>query len=367
MPAIAVGGVMVGLSVPADLSEPMFPRFKIDPFLAALAVVVILALVWPDPGVTGGPLHADSAASWGIAVVFFLYGAALSTRKLLESATRWELHIVVQLATFVLFPLVVVLSMPLLSRMFPESVLIGFFFLAALPSTVSSSVAMTSMARGNVPVAIFNASISSLIGVFVTPLLMAWYLNATGEGMDIRDVIIKLTIIVILPLVVGQLARPLILGLIERHRAIVKMADRLVILAIVYNAFCDSVAAGLWSKQSPTLLVEIAVVSVVLFALVYALMLLVCRIGRFDHADTVAVTFCGSKKSLATGLPMATVMFSAMPQISLIITPIMIYHFLQLLIVGYLAGRHASRAQMLEAIEESAAEEPSLLPDEEKK
>ncbi len=345
----------------------MLSRFRIDPFTASLGVVVLLALLWPQPGVTGGVLHADKAASWGIAVVFFLYGASLSTRKLLESATRWELHLIVQLSTFVLFPLVVVLSMPLLARMFPEAVLIGFFFLAVLPSTVSSSVAMTSLARGNVPVAIFNASISSLIGVFVTPLLMAWYLQATGEGMDIRDVIIKLVIIVILPLVVGQLLRPLILPFIERHRPIVKMADRLVILAIVYNAFCDSVADGIWSKQSPLLLVEISVVSVVLFALVYALVLVVCRIGRFNHADTIAVAFCASKKSLATGLPMATVMFSAMPEISLIIMPIMIYHFLQLLIVGYLAGHHASRAQMIEAIEESAAEEPSLLPDEDRK
>ncbi|MGQ3672849.1 bile acid:sodium symporter family protein [Xanthobacter sp. TB0136] len=355
------------MPVPADQFEPMLSRFRIDPFLASLAVVVVVALLWPGPGVTGGPLHADKAASWGIAVVFFLYGVSLSARKLLESATRWELHLIVQLSTFVLFPLVVVLAMPVLSKMFPEAVLIGFFFLAALPSTVSSSVAMTSLARGNVPVAIFNASISSLIGVFVTPLLMAWYLKATGDGMDIRDVIMKLVIIVILPLVVGQLLRPLVLSFVERNRAVVKVADRLVILAIVYNAFCDSVAAGIWSEQSPMLLVEVSLVSVVLFALVYVLVLLVCRLGRFDHADTISVAFCASKKSLATGLPMATVMFSSVPQISLIITPIMIYHFLQLVIVGYLAGRHATRQEMIEAIEESAAEEPSLLPDEEKK
>ncbi|MFH3479275.1 bile acid:sodium symporter, partial [Xanthobacter variabilis] len=190
-------------------------RIKIDPFLPALVAVVVLALVWPQPGVTGGFLHADRAATWGIGVIFFLYGVSLATRRLLESATRWQLHLVVQLATFALFPLVVVLAMPLINRLMPEEVGIGFFFLAALPSTVSSSVAMTSLAKGNVPVAIFNASISSLIGVFVTPLLMAWYLHATGGSMALGDVIVKLIMIVILPLVVGQLVRPLLLSFVE--------------------------------------------------------------------------------------------------------------------------------------------------------
>lgn len=348
------------------MSESMSARLKIDPFLPALVAVVLLALLWPQFGVTNGPLHADKAASWGIAIVFFLYGVSLSTRKLVESAARWELHLIVIAATFGLFPLVVVLALPLLNHLFPEEVVTGFFFLAVLPSTVSSSVAMTSLARGNVPVAIFNASISSLIGVFVTPLLMAWYLQATGEGLALGDVIMKLMVIVILPLVIGQLLRPLVLKWVERNRKIVKIADRAVILAIVYNAFCDSVAQGLWSSRSPTLLIEIALGTVLLFAVVYVLVLGVCRIGRFNHEDTIAVAFCASKKSLATGLPMATVMFGALPSLSLIITPIMVYHFLQLVIVGFIAGRHASRADMIEAIEESAAEEPALLPDEQK-
>ncbi|MFG1432938.1 bile acid:sodium symporter family protein [Xanthobacter sp. V2C-8] len=339
----------------------MLARTKIDPFLLSLVIVVVLALLWPAPGVTGGPLHADKAANWGIAIVFFLYGISLPTKKLIQSATRWKLHLLVQIATFVVFPLVVVLAMPLLRSIFPEDVTTGFFFLAALPSTVSSSVAMTSLARGNVPVAIFNASVSSLIGVFVTPLLMAWYLHSTGEGLALADVILKLVIIVIVPLVIGQLLRPPLLKVVEKHRVIVKVADRAVILAIVYNAFCDSVAAGLWSDRSPALLVEIAVGSALLFAGVYLLMLLVCRIAGFDRADTVAVTFCGSKKSLATGLPMATVMFSTLPQMSLIITPIMIYHFLQLIIVSFLAGRHASHAARLEALEKEMENEATLL------
>lgn len=342
----------------------MFKRLKIDPFLPALVAVVALALLWPEPGTTGGVLHADSAATWGIGLIFFLYGISLATRRLLESATRWQLHIVVQLATFALFPLVVVLAMPLISRLMPEEVGIGFFFLAALPSTVSSSVAMTSLAKGNVAVAIFNASISSLIGVFVTPLLMAWYLHATGGSMALGDVILKLVIIVILPLVAGQLVRPLLLSFVEKHKVIVKVADRAVILAIVYNAFCDSVVAGVWSGQSPTILIEIIVGVALLFVVVYALLEVFCRLVGFNHPDTTAVLFCGSKKSLATGLPIAKVMFGTSPQLSLIITPIMIYHFFQLVVVGVIAGRRAAKGEMLEAIAVEEAAEPSLLADE---
>jgi len=342
----------------------MFSRLKIDPFLPALVAVVVLALIWPQPGMTGGVLHADRAATWGIGVIFFLYGISLATRRLLESATRWRLHLVVQFATFGLFPLIVVLAMPLINRVMPEEVGIGFFFLAALPSTVSSSVAMTSLARGNVAVAIFNASISSLIGVFVTPLLMAWYLHATGGTVALGDVILKLVLIVILPLVAGQLVRPLLLDWVEKHRVVVKVADRAVILAIVYNAFCDSVAEGVWSGRSALILAEIVVGVGLLFAVVYLLVGLFCRLVGFNHPDTTAVLFCASKKSLATGLPIAKVMFGAVPQLSLIITPIMIYHFMQLVIVGVIAGRRAARGEVLEAMAAEEAAEPSLLADE---
>lgn len=342
----------------------MLSRLKLDPFLVALACAVLLALAWPKPGVTGGLLHADKAASWGVALIFFLYGVSLAPRRLLESATRWKLHLVVQLATFVLFPAVVVGVLALVGGRLPESLGVGFFFLAALPSTVSSSVAMTSLARGNVPVAIFNASISSLIGVFATPVLMASYLNSVGGGMDLGAVILKLIILVVVPLGAGQALRPLLLKVVEKHRALVRAADRAVILAIVYNSFCDSVAAGVWQGQSPLILVEVVAGVLLLFALVYALVQAACRLFGFGEADTTAVVFCASKKSLATGLPMAHVMFGAAPGLSLIITPIMLYHFLQLVIVGIIAGQSAARADALARLQAEEME-PSLLAEEE--
>lgn len=338
----------------------MLSRLKLDPFLVALATAVVLALAWPRPGVTGGILHADKAATWGVAVIFFLYGVSLAPRRLLESAARWDLHLVVQATTFLVFPAVVVGALALVGDAFPEAIDTGFFFLAALPSTVSSSVAMTSLARGNVPVAIFNASISSLIGVFATPALMAWYLHAMGEGMDLAAVILKLVTLVLLPLAIGQALRPLLLKTVERHRAVVKVADRAVILAIVYNSFCDSVVSGVWSGLSPLLLAEVIGAVLALFAVVYLIARGTCRLFRFSAPDTVSVAFCASKKSLATGLPMAHVMFGAAPALSLIITPIMLYHFLQLVIVSVIANRFASRADAL-ALMEAEETEPSLV------
>ncbi|QRG05683.1 bile acid:sodium symporter [Xanthobacter dioxanivorans] len=338
----------------------MLSRLKLDPFLVALATTVLLALAWPQPGVTGGVLHADKAASWGVALIFFLYGVSLAPRRLIESAARWELHLVVQAATFLLFPAVVLVVLALMGNLLPEALATGFFFLAALPSTVSSSVAMTSLARGNVPVAIFNASISSLIGVFATPMLMAWYLHSVGGGMDLGAVILKLVVLVVLPLAVGQAARPLLLKAVERHRGLVRVADRAVILAIVYNSFCDSVVAGVWKGQSVALLAEIVAAVLLLLAVVYALVQVACRLFGFSPADTTAVVFCASKKSLATGLPMAHVMFGAAPALSLIITPIMLYHFLQLVIIGVIAGRSATRADGLARLEAEESE-PSLI------
>lgn len=320
-------------------------RLKLDPFLPALAATVALALAFPAPGQTGGILHADTVATYGIGVIFFLYGLTLAPEHLWKSAGKWRVHLVVQISTFVLFPAVVVAAQPLLGLVFPPEVLLGLFFLAALPSTVSSSVAMTSLARGNVPVAIFNASISSLIGVFVTPLLLAWYLHANGGGLPLEKVILKLVIMVLLPLGVGQLLRPLLRTFVARHKAVIKVADRAVILMIVYNSFCDSVAAGVWEKQSPLVLAGMAGAVIALFFVVYGLVGVVCRFMGFSTADRIATLFCASKKSLATGLPMAGVIFGSSGALGVLIAPTMMFHFFQLVIVSFLAAGYARRPE----------------------
>ncbi len=327
--------------------------YALDGFLLALVLAVAAAIVWPWPGASGdkgGLLHVDLIATYGVAVIFFLYGLTLAPERMRQGIGHWRLHILVQLSTFVLFPAVVLAILAVVGRYLPDTVGTGFFYLAALPSTVSSSIAMTSLARGNVPAAIFNATLSSLIGVFATPALMAWYTSSTGEGLPLLPVIGKVMLLVLVPIVIGQIARHWLSGWATRHIKWIRLADRAIILAIVYNTFCDSMVEGIWTSQKPTLIIEILVGVIALFFLVYWLMQIPCRLLGFSRADTVACTFCASKKSLATGAPLATVMFGGSPELGLILAPIMLYHFSQLVIVGFIAN-HQARLAALEPAE----------------
>ncbi|MCW0182469.1 MAG: bile acid:sodium symporter [Zavarzinia sp.] len=316
-----------------------------DPFLLSLFGMVVLAVLLPEPGRTGGFLHMEWVSSYGIAVVFFLYGLTLAPEKMRAGLMQWRLHLVVVVGTFVLFPLITLGAEKAVTPLFPPEIWAGFFYVAALPSTVSSSVAMTSMAKGNVPGALFNASLSSLIGVFATPALMAWYLSQSGApALPLGTVILKIVLLVLLPTVIGQMLHRPLVGWATRHAGLIKLMDRTVILAIVYNSFCDSVESGLWQQHDPAMLVEIAVASVVLFFIVYGVLTIPCKLMHFNREDRIAALFCGSKKSLATGVPLAGIIFGANPALGLIIAPIMIYHFLQLVIVSVIANHHGTEA-----------------------
>ncbi|MDC0744915.1 bile acid:sodium symporter family protein [Polyangium mundeleinium] len=318
--------------------------FTIDGFLLALIAVVALAMAMPGPGATGGILHMNEVAAYGVAVVFFLYGLTLAPEKMKAGIKHWRLHLCVQLCTFVLFPVVVLLFGTPLKSFLPQEIWIGFFYTAALPSTVSSSVAMTSLAQGNVPAAIFNATLSSLIGVFATPLLMAWFLSTSGEAMPLLPVIGKIVLLVLLPIVIGQVARHGLAAWAQRNEKQIKLADRAIILAIVYNSFSDSMMEGIWQGQDALRIVEILLGVLALFVLIYALMMIPCRLLGFNRPDTVACLFCASKKSLATGVPLAPIIFGANPALGLILAPIMLYHFCQLVIVSVIANRQARLA-----------------------
>lgn len=323
----------------------MLARLKVDPFVLALLAVIALAALWPAPGVSGGPLHADVIGSYGVGVIFLLYGMTLAADQMWRSMGLWREHLLVQGATFLLFPAIVFAAQFVTDELFSQGFLTGLFFLAALPSTVSSSVAMTSLARGNVPLSIFNASISSLIGVFVTPVLMAWYLHTAGSGLALTSVILKLLGLVLVPIAIGQMLRPLLGPLLSRHKGIVRLADRSVILVIVYNAFCDSMREGIWKAQDPWTLPLLAGLVILLFFSVYGILSAICRLLGLKVEDRISVLFCGSKKSLVTGLPMAGIMFGASPQAALIIAPLMMYHLFQLLIVSFIASDYARRPE----------------------
>jgi len=316
---------------------------SLDGFLLALVAVVAAAVLVPQLGMTGGPLHFDWVATYGIAVVFFLYGLTLAPDKLRQGAAHWRLHLTIQLATFVLFPAIVFALLLPTGHLLPAALVTGFLYLGALPSTVSSSVALTSLARGNVPIAIFNATLSSIIGVFATPALMAWFASTAGDPLPLLPVITKIVLLVLVPMALGQVARIFIRDWASQHLKRIRLADRIIILAIVFNAFSDSIIGGVWDGPDAFMLTSMAVGVVVIFVVVWFVLKLACRALRFDMADTIACLFCGSVKSLATGVPLARLMFGSDPALGLIIAPIMLYHVFQLVVLGLAANRYARR------------------------
>ena len=314
-------------------------KIKPDWFLIGMIAATTLAWAAPGPGGAGGWLHPELLTKAGVALIFFLHGVALSFGAMRAGILNWRLHLVVQTFTFLVFPLIgFALSAAVDGRVAPELKL-GLFYLCALPSTVSSSVAMTATARGNVAGAVFNATLSSLIGIFLTPLWIAVVLKTSGQSVAIGPVIIDLLRWLVLPLAVGQAMHPWLGGIAARHRAKIGVVDRGTILMLVYTSFCDSFKQGVWSSHGVGQVVLVAGVCAALFALVMVLTGAVARALAFSRADRLAAVFCGSKKTLASGVPMAKLIFGAHPGLGLILLPIMIYHPLQLIVCGLLAQR----------------------------
>lgn len=315
----------------------------LDEFLGLMLLMVLLAFLLPAPGSASGVLSMKNAANCGISVIFFFYGLRLSVAKLREGLSNGRLHVVVHLSTFVLFPALAMLVKPLFGGAENELLWLGVFYLASLPSTVSSSVVMVSIARGNVPAAIFNASVSSLAGVFLTPVLMSLAMSSAGEFdySELGAVVGKLVLQVLLPVAVGMSLNVKWGGFAERHRKRLRQFDQTVILLIVYTAFCDSFARGVFKGFGVTRLLLCAVGMVVLFFAVYGIIFAVCRRLKFNRQDTITATFCGSKKSLVHGTAMSKVLFPGLASAGIILLPIMLYHALQLMVVSAIARKYS--------------------------
>ncbi len=319
-------------------------KFKFDWFLGGMLAAVLLAFAFPGPGSDGGWMHAHILNKVGVALIFFLNGAGLAFAAMRAGALHWRLHTVVQLATFGVFPLLGWVIYVFGAEALPTALALGFFVLCALPSTVSSSVALTSAARGNVPAAVFNATLSSLLGVFLTPLWIGLALGSGVTGSSVGGVIVDLLLWLVLPLVLGQLSRPLLAAWVARNKKRVQLVDRCTILLIIYTSFCDSVQRGVWSGQAWQTVGLSLVGAAMIFTLVFWVVALVSRSLGFSTEDQIAAIFCGSKKSLAAGVPMAQLIFAGDPRLGVILLPLLIYHPLQLVICGVLAGRWAQRS-----------------------
>lgn len=311
-------------------------RLRPDPFIVGLLLSALVASFVPATGDALELLKHVAVAAIGL--LFFLYGTRLSTAETVAGLTRWRLHLVILATTFVVFPLLGLATQLLEGNLLRPSLASGVLLLCLVPSTVQSCVVYTQIAGGNVAGAVVSASMSNLLGVFLTPALVA-LLMAADASVDAGS-IIRIVLQLFVPFVLGQLLRPWLGGFVTRHDSRLKLFDRGSILLVVFVAFSEGAEAHIWSSLSVWSILAVALVCAVLLAVAMGWAVLVGRLARLPRADRVAVLFCGSNKSLASGLPIASVLFAG-SNVALIVLPLMLYHQMQIITGAVLAKRLA--------------------------
>ncbi len=321
----------------------IFKRSGLGGFLFAIIGAILLAWIKPSVGVGDGTFSLEQIAVYGVSVIFFFYGLSLDPQKLKAGLSNWRMHVIVQCTTFVVFPLLAICFKPLFDDTSYQLLWFGTYYLAALPSTVSSSVVMVSIAEGNLPAAIFNASISSLIGIFATPFWMGLFTNAQTGAFDHWSVISKLLLQVVLPVGVGILLHTRFGKWAEKYKSKLKLSDQAVILLIIYTSFCQSFYHKVFDHLGLGQLILLGIAMIVLFLSVFGVMNLISRLLKFNREDRVTVIFCGSKKSLVHGTVMSKVLFQHSTITGIILLPLMLYHALQLIMASVIAQRMATK------------------------
>ena len=331
---------MVAPTPPEPAKRPgLFARLKIDKYLLLIVSMVVLASLLPARG------DAATGFGWatkvGIGLVFFLHGARLSREAVIGGLTHWRLHLVVLAATYGLFPLLCVGLAALPAWITPPALAGGIVFLGCLPSTIQSSIGFTVIARGNVAAAVAAASASNLLGIILTPILVSLLLHARGavSASSAEAILLQL----LAPFIAGQVLRRWLGGWVAAHARLVQIVDRGSILLVVYTAFSSAVVAGVWSRLGALDLARLLVICGVLLAAVLAATFFTARALKFATADEITIVFCGSKKSLASGVPMAGVLFPAATA-GLALLPLMLFHQIQLMACAVIAQRYANRA-----------------------
>ncbi len=317
-------------------------RLHIDPYLLAIVGMVALASVLPCRGVVAAGFGDASTAVVGL--LFFLYGARLSRAAVWRGFSHWRLHALILASSFVLFPLLGLAARGLVPGVLSPDLYLGFLFLCTLPSTVQSSIAFTAIAGGNVPAAVCAASASSLLGIIVTPLLVGLLMQAHG-GVSlggIEGIVLQLFV----PFLAGQLARRWIGAWLGRHKQLTGLVDRGAILLIVYTAFSEGVASGIWRQIDPRGVAVLALLDMALLTLVLTITTVASRRLGFSREDEIAIVFCGSKKSLASGVPMVNVLFPA-ASVGMMVLPLILFHQIQLMVCATLARRYLTRGERI--------------------
>lgn len=316
------------------------PRFLPDNFILMMLTVLLIASFLPCAGT--GAIIFNGITNVAICLLFFLHGAKLSRAAVIAGATHWRLHLTVLACTFVALPILGLLLKPLALLLVTPDLYLGILFVCVLPSTVQSSIAFTAIARGNVPAAVCAASASNLLGIFITPLLVSLLLVAHAEGASSLDAVRNIALQLLLPFIAGQIARRWIAHWIDHNKSAIKWVDQGSILLVVYTAFSEAVNQGLWQQLPAHALLGLLFLNALLLALIMLITSFGSRWLGFNKEDEITILFCGSKKSLASGIPMAKVLFSG-HALGAIVLPLMLFHQIQLMLSAVLAQRYARR------------------------
>ena len=321
----------------------MLKLLALDRFTILLVLMVLLATLLPISGQLA--YYFNILTTVAIAVLFFLHGAKLSREAVIEGMLHWRMHALVFIFTFLIFPLIGLLSRPVLEPVLGQQLYWGFLFMCFLPSTVQSSIAFTSMAKGNVAGAVCSASFSNIIGMFITPILVSYFILGQGQhDFDPTKSIVQITLLLLVPFILGQLLRPFIFPQMRKFPSVVKVFDQGSILMVVYGAFSSAVVAGLWQQVSGITLIYLTLACSVLLTVVMLLALYLPKWLGFNQADQITIFFCSSKKTLASGVPMAQILFIGQP-LGMIVLPIMIFHQIQLMVCGVIANHWSKSMQ----------------------
>lgn len=315
-------------------------RLPIDRFLLAIVTAAVLASIFPAVG--GWADALDAATTIAIALLFFLYGARLSPSETLAGLRHWRLHLTILSFTYILFPLLGLAIVALAGPLVGPGLAAGLLYLTLVPSTVQSSIAFTSIAKGNVAGAVVSASASNILGVFLTPLLCWLLMSNTGRVAFTTSTIVDIMLQLFLPFVLGQLSRRWTARFVNTHPQF-KLVDRGSIVLVVYSAFSTGMREGMWTQTTWASLAIVVALCLVILAILLGLTWWTARRLGFNRADAIAIQFCGTKKSLASGLPMAGVLFAGQP-LGLLVLPLVLFHQAQLMACSALAGRYARSA-----------------------
>ncbi|SNS26631.1 solute carrier family 10 (sodium/bile acid cotransporter), member 7 [Sphingomonas laterariae] len=317
----------------------MWRRLIPDTFIFTLLATVALASLMPAQGAFAGIV--DALATAAIVMLFFFHGAKLPREAIIEALGHWRLHAVILGSTFLMFPLLILAIRWLAPGLLPTQLWTGMLFMAALPGTVQSAIAFTSLARGNVAAAIAASSASQLLGIFLTPPLVGLLADAHGGDVDTAG-IGRILLILFVPFVAGHLARPWIGEWVKRHRQLIGLSDRSAILLAVYSAFSAAVIEGIWRQLPLPVLGTLVILCLVVLAIALLFTRGAARLLGFSRADEIAIMFCGTKKSIVQGVPMARVLF-APADVGLILMPILLFHQFQLMACAWIARHYAAQ------------------------